>query len=168
MGFYVRTVECDIIIKSDQQDNIFKAWCDLNSPKNEHLKHGGSWSGGKKIESWFSWMDPDYDKKCKSIEDILGMLGFDYEKSDNGDIHSLVYDSKTGDESLFFETAAPYISNGHILWTGEDDEDFYWFFDNGKFYEFGKDGLEAFHIMKEKQKMEQSIAQADSGHILKI
>lgn len=168
MGYYVNIVESNVIIKKENKPDIFKVWCELNAPENDHLKSGGFWSSGKKVSSWFSWMDANYDKTCQNMEDILDMLRFDYEKNSAGDIYSLTYDSKTGSELLFFERAAPYISNGEILWNGEDGSNFYWIFDESKLYEFDKEGLDAFYIIKDKQKIEQSIDSAGEGNILKI
>lgn len=168
MGFYVRILESEVIIKRDQKKNIFKAWCALNHSDNDHLKHAGSWSGGQKIEAWFSWMEPDYDKTCTHMEDILSMLGFDFEINSQGDIHNLEYDSKMGDEQLFFDRAAPYIENGYIHWQGEDDEDYYWIFDEGKLREFGANGIEAVKVIKEKQHMKLAIDDKPAGAVLKV
>lgn len=155
MGYYVKITNCEGMIKKDEKPYIFKQWCDLNKPENDNLKFGGSYSGGKKSESWYSWMDSDYDKTCTCMEEILGMLGFDFSTDKDGNIFDLTYDSKTGQEALFFEKAAPYISQPlFISWVGEDDEKFSWIIDEGNFFEGDE---QEYKILKEQKKLNQQV-----------
>jgi hypothetical protein len=80
---------------------------------------------------WFSWMDANYPEKCKNMEDILHELGFENIKYDeNGNLIDLSYNSKIGDEELFFESMARFIYPGsYINWRGEDNEIWQWYFD---------------------------------------
>lgn len=119
MGYYVRIFKSDAYIKKENLDICYKLMCDLN--KMDRLKEGGSWSGGKKVESWFSWMDPNYPETCKDTYEILAQLGFDCSYDDKGDLHIEFYDSKTGQEELFFKAIKQYVV-GTIDWIGEDDD----------------------------------------------
>ncbi len=134
MGYHVNTTSSSLVITPAQQGEIFKVWCALNDKSNNHLKTGGSWSGGKQTEHWYSWMEADYDKTCKNFEEIASMLGFDFTKLADGSLTNPSYDSKTGAEQLFFERAAPFLGAGFIAWEGEDDSEFFWAFLDGKIH----------------------------------
>jgi hypothetical protein len=128
MGYDVRITKSSVVIRSEVQSQVFKIWCDLNHPQNDHLKYGGNWSGARKENAaWFSWMTPDYDKTCTSVEEILDMLGFDYTVKNN-DIYITGYDSKTGQEDFFFQSISHLIT-GEICWIGEEGHGFNWLFD---------------------------------------
>ena len=129
MGYYVVTLKSSCIIKKENQTKAFHLACELN--KHDDLKRGGGYSGGKKTASWFSWMDADYDKTCKNIQEVVEMLGFETAILENGDLSILFYDSKTGQEELFFKTMESCI-NGQILWQGEDFDTYAWDFSSGK------------------------------------
>lgn len=71
--------------------------------------------------AWFSWMDPKYDEVAEDAEEIFRMLGFGTETGPDDSLLLTSYDNKTGQEELFLETAAPYVTPGsYIVWRGED------------------------------------------------
>ena len=142
MGYYVNTVDHNILLRKQDMDKAYKAMCDLN--QRDDLKSGGTW-GGDGVSAkdprpegldyhpakWFSWMDANYPEKCKNMEDILHELGFENIRYDeNGKLIDLSYNSKIGDEELFFESMARFIYPGsYINWRGEDNEIWQWYFD---------------------------------------
>lgn len=125
MGYEVQIRHSTLTIPAVNKPAVFQIWKDLNKPENNHLKNGGSYSNGKKNEHWYSWMDADYDKTCKNCEDILEMLGFYLDVTEDGGIAISGYNSKTGQEDLFIEKAA-HLMSGTIDWVGEDGETFSW------------------------------------------
>ena len=129
MGYHVEIVKSDLRIPAENQPEVYLRWCKLNDPANDHLKHGGSYHGMKKEKSWYSWMDMDYDKTCRTVGDILQQLGFDFTVEKNGDILITSYDSKTGQEELFFDRVRDLV-DGTVDWVGEDEENFRWDFTN--------------------------------------
>lgn len=132
MGYYVRITDSSLIIKNEVREKVLAIWKDLNHPRFNDKKNGGSWSGGKQTGWHYSWLDENYDKKVSSVEEMLEMLGFEFETNDNSDVLILGYDSKIGNESFFFESIARQISGGqYVAWSGEDGESFVWYF-NGK------------------------------------
>lgn len=154
MGYYVNLQRSTVVIPAGVRDEVLKRWKELNDPKNDHLKNGGSYSGGKKNQSWYSWMSPDYDKECNSPEDVLKELGFDVETDEDGNISMISYDSKTGQEDLFFKTIADLIPAGQYMgWQGEDGAIFIWLFDGSKMNETAVD---VFYI--EPQFLEETLA----------
>lgn len=152
MGYCVNIAYSNVIIKNEHKPEILSRWKDMNSSQYDHLKGGGSWSGGKKTQAWYSWMDHDYDKTVTSVEDVLKMMGFSSETDEKGNIKILYYDSKTGQEDLFFAKIADLISSktiSHektkdgsnleimepkqiIKWHGEDGDEYIWNFSNGE------------------------------------
>lgn len=131
MGYNIRIQKSTAIIIAKNKAEVLQRWKNLNKPENNHLKNGGSWGGGNKQNYWYSWMDENYDQTCNTCEDILEMMGFDYEVNEIGDISITYYDSKTGQEDLFFNEVADLVE-GKILFIGEDDAAYKWVFQDGK------------------------------------
>lgn len=130
MGYYVVLTDADFLIPKANEAAALAALKALNDPKNDAKKQGGSYSGGGKTESWYSWMDADYDKKVKSCAEVFELLGFEVEESAEG-LRLTGYDNKTGQEDLFLAAVAPYVRAGSFLdWRGED----------GMLYRFTFDG----------------------------
>jgi hypothetical protein len=142
MGYYVDITESNIFISKDKLQDCYEAMCKLNDI-DDKKSGGGYTSEGLNCNSprpegmnyhpakWFSWMDANYPEKCKNMEDILHELGFENIRYDeNGNLIDLSYNSKIGDEELFFESMARFIYPGsYINWRGEDNEIWQWYFD---------------------------------------
>lgn len=130
MGYYVEITEAHAVIPKENLDEAYRRLCDLN--KQDDLKAGGSWQGGRQIGRWFRWMPSDYDETCSDTADILETVGFDFENSDKG-LEITHYDSKTGDEGLFIATIADlFLEESYIDWRGEDGEIWRWVFGGGE------------------------------------
>jgi hypothetical protein len=128
MGYHVRIVNSTLSIPDAVKSQVYAIWCDLNKPHNDHLKSGGGWSGGGKTQHWYSWMDEHYDQTCLTVEDILDQLGFEHVPNSEGGIDIVGYDSKTGQEDLFFQRVV-HLLTGKIRWQGEDGGQWTWLFD---------------------------------------
>lgn len=136
MGYNVNLTDSTVVLEAKNQDEILHRWKDLNKQENNHLKHGGSWSGGRQTQWHFSWMPHDYDQTVESVEEVLELLGFEFSQEDNGDIAVVNYDSKTGNEDLFFKTISDLIKPGStMMWHGEDGANFAWYFDGKEMLE---------------------------------
>ena len=128
MGYNVSIEESTFQIPVENLDAAYKAMCELNYTVPNSQKRGGSHPGKDKAPEygphkccWFSWMDWNYDEKCKNAEEVLREVGFYSYISENGNLHIDGYDSKTGQEDLFLK-AISTLSKGYIIWKGEDDE----------------------------------------------
>lgn len=132
MGYNVTLSASNVELPREKLDQIYQIWCAINAPQFNKLKHGGSWSGGKETAKWYSWMDEDYPSTCKNVKDILDMLGFYYTEEDTGNIKIEGYNSKTGQEDLFFVAIAHLLPDSTIDWNGEDGDRFTWEFKDGK------------------------------------
>lgn len=117
MGYYVRIIRSTAVIPKAALPTVYQKMCALNTTHHDQ-KHGGRWSGNEKVESWFSWMDSDYDVTCKDACEIFEMLGFEVEYDAAGNLEILGYDDKTGQEGLFLD-AIKYDGFGVIEWLGE-------------------------------------------------
>lgn len=152
MGYYVEVVAGEVIIPKRNLTKAYKAMCELN--KKHDLKRGGRYGFGegkaplyyertepdKKgktngIQSrWFSWMDYDYDRTCKTADEIIDQLGFFTDTDEKGNLHVIGYDEKTGQEDLFFKAIAPYVlQKSYLDWMGEDGSTYRWTFKGGQF-----------------------------------
>lgn len=76
-------------------------------------------------------MDENYPETCANAQEILTELGFETEFDEAGNLLITEYDSKEGQEDLFFQSIAHLIpSESYMLWIGEDGEKYAWIFDN--------------------------------------
>lgn len=130
MGYNVSTDGGDACIKLEDLPKTYEILCALNAPENDHLKRGGSFSGGKYTSKWFSWMDADYPSKCKDTAAIFEMLGFETAMDEYG-LTFEGFDSESGQEDLFFEAIAAYVHGG-MNWVGEDGNHWRWEFTDGQ------------------------------------
>ena len=145
MGYHVNLISSDVFIPAEFTQAAFDAVCALNA-KND-LKYGGRFGGYHPFEKpadtnsngdpdrWFSWLPWNYDEICEDIVDVLDLLGFSVDVDLDGCVYVYGYDSKSGQEDLFFKTLAPYIRGSQMTWMGEDSEFYVWVFEDGKFYE---------------------------------
>lgn len=141
MGYYVSINSSHWALPLEHEAAALQALKDLNKPENNHLKRGGSYTGGEKNAHWFSWMDADYDQKYHYVKDILEALGFEcFRDSQTGDLHILHYDGKIGQEELFLHALAPFVRDGSFIeWTGEDGARWRYRFEGGEM--FADDGV---------------------------
>lgn len=119
MGYYVNTTDGQVTIPANNLPEAYKRLCDLN--KRDDLKRGGSWSGGKQTELWFSWCYPDYPDRCEDTQAIFQMLGFETLTEGDGSLMLYAYDGKTGQEDLFLDAISDLCTDGsYFVWRGED------------------------------------------------
>lgn len=120
MGYYVELVESTFEIPADKLDEALNRLKALNHDPNVE-KRGGSWGPGGKTESWFSWMDSDYDQKVTSAAEVFTMLGFEVDQGEDGSIILAGYDNKSGQEDLFIDAVKDLAVTGwFMVWRGED------------------------------------------------
>lgn len=139
MGYYVTLDFSTVKIPLSAEKEALEAVYRLDVVA-DHLKQGGSWGNGEKIDKWFSWMPKDL-RTITTLQDLLDTLGFKTHES-NGFICVDRYEDKLGQEELFFFALAPFIQSsanedwfGKIAtmeWTGEDGSKYKWEFQDGK------------------------------------
>ena len=141
MGYYATLDYSSVKIPLSAEKDALEAVYRLDTAAH-HLKQGGSYGGGRDGAKWFSWMPEDL-RTLTTLEDLLQTLGFRTHESD-GAIHVDGYDSKVGQEDLFFFALAPFIEPNHskdflamanepasMEWTGEDGSKWKWTFQDG-------------------------------------
>ena len=142
MGYYATLDFSSVKIPLSAEKDALEAVYRLDKAAH-HLKQGGSYGGGQPERKWFSWMPEDL-RTLTTLEDLLQTLGFRTHESD-GAIHVDGYDSKVGQEDLFFFALAPFIESNYnkefaamanepasMEWTGEDGSKWRWTFEDGK------------------------------------
>lgn len=129
MGYYVTLQSADWEIEENPRSlQAIRAM-----PKKYHsIKRGGSSNGDK----WFSWMNDADIENAQSVESVFKNLGFETEPGNNPNTFKLTgYNSKTGQEDLFIGVMAPWTTEGSTMeWSGEDDERWRYYIQDGKMY----------------------------------
>lgn len=145
MGYYIRTPNTSFAIRTENLPRFFDLVSNLMSDENiEENGQGGSWSGGVKRQAWYSWVDTDKVRRAVLDRDIRAVFeawGYDLELTNEYDGVTNFFldirggDAKIGDEETFFAAIAPVVEDGSFLDVkGEDDEEWRWMWENGKFY----------------------------------
>lgn len=136
MGYNVTLTDSSAVLPKENHEEILSRWHEMNDKKYDDIKRGGSYSGGRTLSKHYSWMPEDYHKTTHSPEEVLEHLGFDFSINARGDIVIESYDSKTGQEDLFFKKIADLVEPGSLMqWRGEDGARYGWFFDGAKMQE---------------------------------
>lgn len=144
MGYYVTLTDSDVVLPKENHQEILTRWHEMNDKKYDNIKSGGSYSGGRTMSKNYSWMPTDYEKTTHTPQQVLEHLGFDFSENAKGDIVIQGYESKTGQEDLFFKKIGDLVNPGSLMqWQFEEDASYAWFFDGKKMQEVSvKDGLE--------------------------
>ena len=130
MGYYV-SGSGDVRIAKEKLEDAYEALMKLNDVPDDK-KNGGSFSGGGRTASWFSWMPQDLTT-IPDARAVFDLLGFETQYEDDGGLLVMSYDNKTGQEGVFFAAAAPFITDeSEFYWTGEDGIQYKWEFRDGK------------------------------------
>lgn len=120
MGYNIRIVKSTARIAADRLDVVYDQMCALNVT-HHNQKRGGSYSGGKQTDAWFSWMDSNYPETCVNAAEIFQQMGFYVQYDVNGDLLLEDFDGKMGQEDLFLSAIRNNVT-GKIRWLGEDGE----------------------------------------------
>ena len=131
MGYYVNG-NGELRIKKENLAAAYDALMALQDAPPK-AKRGGSSGGGEAPRFWYSWMPEDL-RTLPDTKSVFAELGFEVNDNENGDLLISCYDSKTGQEDVFFAAAAPFIEDGEYDWTGEDSDFWRWQFRGGKMY----------------------------------
>jgi hypothetical protein len=137
MGYYVNGNGA-LRIKSENLGKAYEALMALQDAPDK-AKRGGSSGGSEAPRFWYSWMPEDL-RTLPDTKSVFAELGFETRiEEPTGDLIINCYDSKTGQEEVFFAAAAPFIESGDYEWTGEDGDFWAWEFEGGKmFVRYGK------------------------------
>lgn len=134
MGYYVNIVSSDIFVDKNDFEKLYNKLCELND--YHELKRGGSFGGNQdNIEGeryprdkWFSWMPYNYPETCKTMQEILILVGFELEFDNDGNLIGLGYNDKTGNEEYFLTCFIGLTKPGsYVEFKGEEDEHYYRF-----------------------------------------
>jgi len=145
MGYYINTRFTSFAILTKNLPRFFDLVDNLMSDKNiKKHGNGGSWQGNTQMKSWFSWVNTDAVRKASANKDIVAVFDeWGYELTLLTDecgvsAYSLNIrngNAKIGDEEKFFAAIAPVVEDGSFIdVVGEDDQEWRWMWENGKFF----------------------------------
>jgi len=145
MGYYISTPNTHFAIRTADLPRFFDLVSNLMSDKNiEENGRGGSYANGGKTQSWYSWVDTERVRKVVADGDIVRVFeewGYELDFINETDGVNNYYldirggNAKIGDEETFVAAIAPVVEDGSLLDVrGEDDGQWRWMWENGKFY----------------------------------
>jgi hypothetical protein len=126
MGYYINAHGTITMPKSMESEAVHA----LKMLNYDHdAKHGGVLGKPEATfeTRWYSWMPERWHEAVESVEDVLGLIGFEVGKSRMAglDVYTVNYDSKTGQEDVFLNCLAGY-AQVDIEVVGEDGERWKW------------------------------------------
>jgi len=136
MGYYMTQLNSVFRIPKENEEKALDAVKKLS--EREDLMSGGSWSNGKKTESWFSWVDMKELAKADTLDKAVREWGWDLLRSqEGGAIDGIVFEGeKMGDDDVLLRALAPYVEDkSYIEMRGEDDAMWKWSFRDGELRE---------------------------------
>lgn len=126
MGYSIYVDNHDFVIPAEHLETAYAAACALN--------HDPS---ARKMGGHFSWVDEDYDQRCRDMQDVLKAWRYEASYVASGD---LVLDyflgEKAGDDEQLFARIAPFVKSGSFIeYHGEEGEKWRYVFTDGAFTE---------------------------------
>jgi hypothetical protein len=147
MGYYIQIKQSAFMIHKNNLSRFFELVGEMMSDNAVAANgNGGSWGGdGRKTNFWYSWVNTDAVRKAVADRDIIQVfeewgyeLDFINEGTDGVNHYRLDIrggEAKIGDEEKFFAVIAPVVEDGSLLDVrGEDDAEWRWMWENGKFF----------------------------------
>jgi len=133
MGYCMEQHGGEFFIAAEDQAKALAAAKQLFDDVNSKGR-GGSYSGGQKTASWFSWVDTKTALNTSTLADMFDEWGWSVEEDEDGNINGLWFDrDKIGQEELLFQTIAPWVKSGsYVEMHGEDGTMWRWCWENGK------------------------------------
>lgn len=128
MGYCMDLRDFDFVIPADRAGDALAAVQALD-PVTRGA--GGTWSGGRKTESWFSWVTTSEYKNATDIGEAFDAWRWELRQDSNGDWSLVGFNGeKLGDDAILFEAVAPFVKSGSFVeMQGEDGARWRWVFD---------------------------------------
>lgn len=132
MGYYMDMQDCKFHIPAAHFADALSAIKALMHDTG--AMHGGAWSGGEKVERWYSWVNNSAVLEAETLADALSAWRWDAHLSDNGDVSYLYFrGEKAGQDDVLFRAIAPYVTSGsYVCMRGEDGALWRWYFEGGR------------------------------------
>lgn len=124
MGHHVTITSARFHIHPDHLDAACQAMKELN--KSDKGKSGINFGvlpdGTRGVTGRvFAWMPANYHETMHTAREILEALSFVVETPPDGGLVITEFDQSTGDEDVFLDALAPYVTAGSYLkWRSED------------------------------------------------
>lgn len=129
MGYCMNQRDSSFRIKAENRAKALQAIKDLASRVDEG--GGGSYSGGRKTESYFSWVTTSEFSEARTLEAAMWAWRWQIEGEEGGDVDSIMFEGeKLGDDIFLLRAIAPYVEAGSFIeMQGEDGALWRWYFD---------------------------------------
>lgn len=164
MKYKVEMLDSDFDIEFKHQKEVLEIWKNLNNPEYNHLKKGGAYENGEKISHWYFKMPENYDREVKSVEDILKLIGYEFDYNKKADINITGYSGQIGQQDIFLQSISHLMKEGSfILWELEDNSEMAWVIIDQKMVEIPSNQLDQ-TLNKIKQKENISNQLKDNNH----
>jgi len=120
MGYCISLQESTIVIKKENAEKVIETLRDLAKEKL---------GDGKRL----MWINLYSLVDSESIEDTFDQLRYQLKTNDDGDYEiDYLSGEKLGDDYELFQAIAPYIEDGYIEVSGEDNCIWRWVFESGE------------------------------------
>lgn len=137
MGYYVRLLRSSMLIPPSEFPRICQHLLTTGFLTDTASMNGGSYTGGTKTESWYSWVNMERlaeHIKSNDLNAVFEEFGFDVFHNKDGAIEGLAYDNKTGNEEQLFRAMAPvWPLHAEFVWSGECGAHWKWIIRNKTF-----------------------------------
>jgi len=127
MGYCMNQRDASFRIKAENRAKALQAIKDLASRVDEG--GGGCWSGGRKVEAFFSWVRTEKFANASTLEDAMSEWRWEIDGA--ADVDSIMFEGeKLGDDIFLLRAIAPYVEAGSFIeMQGEDGALWRWYFD---------------------------------------
>lgn len=134
MGYYINQESANFTILKENFSRCLEAIKGLMSQTDKMT--GGSFSGGKQTDRWFSWVNTDSVLSAQTLVDALDAWRWDAKLDNDENIYHIFFrGEKAGSDDNLMKAIAPFVKCGsYIQMRGEEGEVWRWFFKGGKMY----------------------------------
>jgi len=137
MGYCMDQMDQKFRIKKENFDAALQAIKKLGETVDEDGR-GGSYSGGQKQETWYSWVTTSEFVNAETLKQAIAAWRWEVEVEklpfgEEGDIIDIYFEGqKFGQDEVFLEAIAPYVEEGsYIEMQGECGARWRWLFKDG-------------------------------------
>ena len=136
MGYCMNQQNSSFNIKPENEQKALEAIQAL-AYRVEVDGSGGSYSGGKKTEAWYSWVTTREFVEAKSLSAAIQAWNWETEEDVDGNIVDIDFiGEKLGQDDVFLHAIAPYVEAGSFIeMSGEDGALWRWVFDGNEMEE---------------------------------
>jgi hypothetical protein len=136
MGYYV-SMNVNLTIPADKVADCLKAINDLHTTDHREEMSGGSFQGGQQTAWHYSWVSHPPEGGFPNLVAAFDEWRYSAAETDLGDVEIQYFQGeKWGNDEVLFNAIAPFVNEGRIEVTGEDNDRWKYEFDGETFSRF--------------------------------